>query len=70
MKWADLRTHLERPHSGTVAVGAVVAVVMWYTYAAGLTPEPPTLILAAAAVAASFLFNRLTRDDDATDAIE
>jgi len=64
MKWTDLRKALQHRHSGTVAVGAAVAVVMWYTYAAGLTPEPPALILAAAAVAASFLFNRLTRDDD------
>jgi hypothetical protein len=43
-----------------VAVGAAVAVVMWYTYAAGLTPEPPTQILAAAAVVAAFAFNRIS----------
>lgn len=60
MDWTSLRKALEHRHSGTVAVGAAVAVVLWYTYAAGLTPEPPTLILAAAAVVAAFAFNRVT----------
>jgi hypothetical protein len=60
MDWTSLREALEHRHSGTVAVGAAVAVVLWYTYAAGLTPEPPTLILAAAAVVAAFAFNRIS----------
>jgi hypothetical protein len=58
MTWTALRDAIEHKHSGTVAVGAAAAVILWYTYAIGLTPEPPTLILAAAAVVAAYLFNQ------------
>jgi hypothetical protein len=37
---------------------------MWYTYALGYTPEPPTLVMTAAAVVAAWALNTITPDAD------
>ena len=67
--WTKLRTIAESKHSGTAAVAACVVVGMWYTYALGYTPEPPLLVMAAAAVVAAWGLNTITpNSNEDTDA--
>lgn len=62
--WTDIRKAVEKRHSGTVGVAACVVVGMWYLYAAGYTPEPPVLVMAAAAVAVSWALNHFVERDE------
>lgn len=51
MKFDSIQKALKHRHSGTVGVGFATVAALWYVYAAGWTPEPPLVVLAAAGCA-------------------